>query len=270
MKFVFDLGATSTRFGLSSDGVQLDKTLIVPTRADKDGPSAFITASKAFVGTHKVQHIAGGVAGTIDREKGILLESQNLPEWHNVHLGNMIEEVFGIEPVLENDTAVVGLGEVISYSCKGITAYVTVSTGVNGARYVEGALDHSTYGFELGREFISTAAGELKTLEELISGHALQQRYGRLPSSIDDPVVWEAEAGYLALGLYNMMLMWSPDVIILGGSMMNDIDIKLVAYKMSLLPKVFSQLPKLRKAELDSFGGLYGALELINERSRET
>ncbi|MEO7617389.1 MAG: ROK family protein [Candidatus Saccharibacteria bacterium] len=269
MKLVFDLGATTTRFGLSSDGVHLGRTLIVPTQAGSDGPGAFIRASEAFVGNHKIQQIAGGVAGTIDREAGILLESPNLPEWSNVHLGQMLEAAFGIVPLLENDTAVVGLGEVIAYGRKGITAYVTVSTGVNGARYVDGALDRSTYGFELGREFIPTAKGELKTLEELISGHMLQQRYGRLPSTIDDPAVWEAEAGYLALGLYNMMLMWSPAVIILGGSMMNDIDIKLVAHKMSLLPKVFAKLPELRKAELDSLGGLYGALELIHAHKRK-
>lgn len=265
MILVFDLGATNTRLALSSDGVHLGKTLILPTQTDSEGPHDFIQAVNSFIGETKIQHIAGGIAGTIDREAGILIESPNLPGWTNVPIGSMLEKACGVKPKLENDVALVGLGEVISYSRSGITIYVTVSTGVNGARFVDGQIDRSTYGFEAGRELIPTAKGELKSLEELIGGRALQARYGRLPSTIDDPFVWEAEAGYLALGLYNMMLMWSPKTIILGGSMMRDINIDVVAKKMALLPKVFPELPKLRKAELGSLGGLYGGLELIRQ-----
>ena len=265
MILVFDLGATNTRIALSSDGVHLDKTIIVPTDTSSEGPKTFIEAARSFVGKTKLQHIAGGIAGTIDRKAGILIESPNLPNWTDVHMGSLLEKAFGVGPHLENDVALVGLGEVIANSRRGITVYVTVSTGVNGARFVDGKIDRSTYGFEAGRELIPTATGELKSLEELISGHALQERYGRLPSTIDDPLVWDAEAGYLALGLYNMMLMWSPKTIILGGSMMRDINIELVEQKMAQLPKVFPELPELRKAELGSLGGLYGGLELMRE-----
>ncbi len=263
MILVFDLGATNTRMALSPDGVHLGKPHIIPTISSVNGPIAFVNEVKTFVGKNRIDYIAGGVAGTIDHKHNVLLESPNLPEWVKVPLGSMLEDAIGAQVLLENDTAMVGLGEVIAYSRKGITVYVTVSTGVNGARFVDGAIDRSTYGFEAGRELIQTMTGELKSLETLIGGNAMQQRYGRLPSEVDDPAVWEKEAGYLALGLYNMMLLWSPKTFILGGSMMRDIKIDLVEQKLHQLPKVFPKWPSLISAELGELGGLYGGLELV-------
>lgn len=266
MNLVFDIGATNARIALSSDGVHMTKPLIVATQANSDGPKALVAEMVKFANGKKIQHIGGGVAGTIDRMHGIILESPNLPEWRNVPLADLLKKYFRADVYLENDTAVVGLGEVIAYSRKGICVYVTISTGVNGVRIVEGEIDESTYGFEAGRELIPTPSGELKSLEALIGGHAMQAKYGRLPSEIDNPVIWETEAGYLALGLYNMMLMWSPRTIILGGSMMRDIDIAVVESKLQALPKVFPKWPELRKAQLGSLGGLYGGLEMIRQQ----
>lgn len=263
MNLVFDIGATNTRMALSSNGVQMTKPHIVATQTDIDGPKALVEEMKKFTKGKKIQHIAGGVAGTIDRKNGIIFESPNLPHWKNAPLGKFLKDTFDAEIYIENDTAMVGLGEVIAYSRKGICVYVTISTGVNGARFVDGQIDASTHGFEAGRELIPTPNGELKSLETLIGGHAMQVKYGRLPKYIDNPAVWEAEAGYLAMGLYNMMLLWSPRTIILGGSMMRDIDIAVVEAKLQSLPKVFPEWPELRLAQLGSLGGLYGGLELL-------
>jgi glucokinase len=102
-------------------------------------------------------------------------------------------------------------------------------------------------------------------LEDLIGGNALQARYGRLPKEIDDPGVWRQEAEYLAIGLYNMMLMWSPGAIIIGGSMMRDISLDLVREKLENLPPVFPEWPQVLPAQLGNVGGLYGALELLRQ-----
>ncbi len=267
MVLVFDLGASQTRISLSSDGVQLEKPYIFATDTSREGPAHFIEEMKHHIRGRDIEMIAGGIAGTIDRERGVLLESPNLPEWRNVPMKKMLGTLTSGDVVLENDTAVVGLGEIVAQRPKGIAVYVTVSTGVNAARFVDGQIDRSTFGFEAGRILIPSAAVEQKSLEALIGGHAMQQRYGRLPRDIDDPKVWEVEAGYLAEGLYNMILLWSPEVIILGGSMMKDISIELVKDKLQRLPVVFPVLPELISAELGALGGLYGALEMIRQHS---
>lgn len=269
MVLVFDLGATQTRVSLSSNGVQLEKPYIFATDPSADGPDHFIRELKHYIRGREIEMIAGGIAGTIDRERGLLLESPNLPDWRNVPMKKLLGTLSRGDVLLENDTAVVGLGETINQWPKGVVVYVTVSTGVNGARFVDGCIDRSTFGFEAGRILIPSAKGEQKSLEALIGGHALQQRYGRLPRDIDDPKVWEVEAGYLAEGLYNMILLWSPEVIILGGSMMKDISIDLVKDKLQNLPAVFSVLPELIPARLGALGGLYGALEMIRHHTKE-
>ena len=267
MVLAFDLGATQTRVCLSSDGVQLGKPYIFATESSSEGPTHFIKELKHYIRGRKIDMIAGGIAGTINRERGLLLESPNLPDWRHVPLGEMLRKFSSGDVLLENDTAVVGLGETVAQRPRGIVVYVTVSTGVNGARFVDGRIDRSTFGFEAGRILIPSAGGEQKSLESLIGGHALQQRYGRLPRDIDDPNVWQAEAGYLAEGLYNMILLWSPEVIILGGSMMKDISIDLVKDKLQKLPVVFPILPELIPAQLGALGGLYGALEMIRQHT---
>lgn len=268
MYLVFDIGATKTRLALSSDGDSFSKTVVFNTDATAGGQARLVTEARKLVAEHKVTLVAGGATGTIDRQKGIVLESPNLPDWGRVDLGHSFKQAFKAPLILENDTAVVGLGEVASaVDRRGIIAYMTISTGVNGVRIIDGQIDRSTYGFELGRQIVGEAGEHMMNLEELIGGQALQRRYGRLPKAIDDPAVWHAETNHLAVALYNLMLHWSPREIILGGSMMRDIPLDWVSRAMHRLPRVFPEWPELRRAELGDLGGLYGALELIRQRS---
>lgn len=261
---VFDIGATKTRFALSSNGVQLGEPHIIPTDPSAEGINNIVAEMKRFATGHDLQQIGGGIAGTSDTEKGVVLESPNLPNWQNVPVGELIQKAFGIWPVIENDTAVVGLGEALLHGSDGISVYVTVSTGVNGARIVDGRIDRGAYNFEAGRALIPTAGGQ-SSLEEAIGGRALQERYGRLPREIDSPELWKREAEYLAEGLYNMMLMWSPQRFILGGSMMRDIPMEHVVVKLHALPRVYPEWPEVLAAQLGDLGGLYGALELLRQ-----
>ena len=60
----------------------------------------------------------------------------------------------------------------------------------------------------------------MPTLENLVSGTAVEKRLGMKPYDIpQSDVIWDELAGYLAQGLRNTILYWSPEAIILGGSM---------------------------------------------------
>jgi predicted NBD/HSP70 family sugar kinase len=263
---IFDLGATNTRLALSSDGRSLGKEISFPTDASAGGQAELVAQARRLIGTGDLKLVVGGAAGTVDRKKGILLETPNM-EWGRVDLAGLFKQAFGAKLVLENDTAVVGLGEAHHGAGKpqGIMVYITISTGVNAVRLVDGQIDRSTFGFEVGRQLVSAAGEPPVTLEQSIGGHALQQRYGRLPRSIDDPAVWHRETGQLAQALYNLTLEWSPELIVLGGSMMRDLPIPWIRTELEKLPQVFPKWPELRLAKLEDKGGLYGGLELIKE-----
>ena len=264
---LFDLGGTNTRLALSYDGRSLAETVDFETDATSGGVATFVQEVRKLVGSRTVTMVAGGAPGTIERKKGVLIRASNLPEWGQVDLGGIFKQAFKAPLILENDTAVCGLGEVAqSHGDEaGIVAYMTISTGVNGVRIIDGHIDRSTYGFELGRQLVGEAGSHMIDLEDVISGHSLQRRYGRLPRAIDDPTVWHAETRHLAVALYNLMVSWSPREIILGGAMMHDIPLDWIETELRQLPPVFPEWPLLSRAKLGDKGGLYGALELIRQ-----
>ena len=105
--------------------------------------------------------------------------------------------------MLENDAALVGLGEATDGAGKGsaILAYVTISTGVNGARIVDGQIDRATYGFEIGEQYVDDSA---RTFEELVSGRAIAARFNIPPRELGkDHPVWDELARFTARALHN-------------------------------------------------------------------
>ena len=175
-------------------------------------------------------------------------------------------QLFSCPALIENDSALCGLGEAVAGAGRGsdIVAYITVSTGVGGVRIVDGKVDRAHAGFEPGHQIVASGL----TLERLVSGRAMSEKYGKHPREITDEVVWEELAGYLALGLHNTIVHWSPEVVVLGGSMMKVPGIALPAVQAYLAKtlKIFPVLPELRLAELGDFGGLHGALELLRQK----
>ncbi len=265
MYLVFDIGGTQMRLALSRDGKTLDETVHLPTDPGPKGLLEFCQAAVRLSNGHKLAGIAGGLPGQIDYT-GHIWQLPNMPGWKGQMVGSEMRRWLGIAPIIHNDAAVAGLGEVRRGAGMGATvaAYITISTGVNGARVVNGQIDTSDHGFEIGQQLITSKTGKLMTLEALISGSALAKKYGRPPVQLRaDREVWHEEARYLALALHNLDLYWSPEVIILGGSMMHDIVLDELRREMAKLPQVFASPMRLELAKLGDEGGLYGALELL-------
>ena len=265
------------RLAVSNDGKNFDEPKIVETPRDFNvGMSLFERIALELSGGEKIKAVAGGIAGPLDREKTKLVNSPNLSGWIGKPLKETLQKALKIPIYLENDAAIVGLGEAVNGAGKGeeIVAYITVSTGIGGARIVDGKIDRNTFGFEPGHQIIDptgalcplcSSAGHL---EGHVSGVALETRYHKKPYEIDDPDVWEEEAKWLAYGLNNTAVYWSPSVIVLGGSMITKspgISIERVSHHLKKTLTIFPDRPRLAKAELGDIGGLYGALEILKQ-----
>lgn len=216
-----------------------------------------------------IEAVAGGIAGPLDKKKVKLVNSPNLPGWINKPLGTKLKKLFKAPIFLENDMALVGLGEATEGAGKGfkIVSYLTISSGVNGSRIVDGSIDRNAIGFEIGNQIIDSDKGVPKTLEELIGGVHLEKRWGKPPSEISDPRIWRGLIKWLVYGLNNIIVHWSPEVIVLGGSVSNRFFPYLNEIRDELRKTVviFPLLPELRQAALKDSGGLYGALVLIKQ-----
>lgn len=282
MYLVFDIGGTKMRLAVSENGERFSDPKIIATPQDfEEGIRLFGKIAKEVGGGRNFLKAAGGIAGVFDRGKEKLLKSPNLEGWIGKPLKPRLEEVVGSPTYIENDTAMIGLGEAIygagrSYS---IAVYITVSTGVGGSRIVDKKIDANVFGFEPGHQIID-ADGSLCPgcknckigeafcdLEGYISGRAMEERYGKKPEDITDEKVWDELARLLAFGLNNTIVHWSPNVVILGGGMMKEggISIEKVRVYLREILKIFPEQPEIKRAELGDIGGLYGALAYLKQ-----
>ena len=277
MYILFDIGGTKTRIATTEDFVTYSEPVKFDTlKKFDDGIDLFISTVRGIAENKPMKALAGGMRGILNREKTRMVNDPGkaLLDWAGRPLAEMIEKAFNAPVFLEYDTAVVGLGEAVHGAGKGydIVAYHTVSTGVGGVRIVNGRVDISSHGFEPGHQILDidrTLLGEhtTPTLENLVSGTALQERRGVKPYEIaQDDHVWDQLAGYLAYGLKNTVTYWSPDIIVLGGSMIvGDPRIFLediVRHTKEIIGEQFP-CPEIVDATLKDEGGLYGAMALL-------
>lgn len=268
MYVVVDIGGTKTRVAGSSDLAELTEAVILKTPGEYgDGLELLRGAALKAAAGDRIHAVAIGVPGVLSRDKRVLVNAPNLPIWNGATLAEDVEASLGAPVVLENDTALVGLGEATAGAGQGsaILAYVTISTGVNGARIVDGRIDRATYGFEIGEQYIDAGA---RNFEELVSGSAIARRFGVEPRALGaHHPVWDELAATTARALHNTIAHWSPDRIVMGGAMMSEIGISIdrVSAHLRALPRKNPSLPDVVHAKLGDYGGLWGALARLRQ-----
>ena len=275
MYVVFDIGGTNTRVASSNDLHTLGEPIKFKTpHTFEEGIAACITAAQTLANGARIRRIAGGIRGPLNHEKTSIISETVLCDWVGRPIVDRLSSALGAPVHLENDTAMVGLGEAHFGAGKGypILAYHTVSTGVGGVRIVDGKVDVSSIGFEPGHQELDIDRSVLgqtipHTLQNLISGSALEKRTGKKPYAIDqsDPV-WDELARYLAHGLRNTIMYWSPDAIVLGGSMIVGEPRILLADIQKHTKAVLGDIvpcPPILDATLGDNGGLFGGLVRI-------
>lgn len=267
------------RVAISRNGETFGEPKIVATPKDFDaGMRTLHELAQELSGGEKATAVSGGIAGTLSRDRTTFLNGQHLGGWNGKPIKKALENLFDAPAFVENDTAIVGLGEAVAGAGKGysIVVYMTVSTGVGGTRIVDGRIDVSAMGFEPGHQIFDAGGALHETsvggrgidLEGYISGTAITERYGKKPKEITDPVFWDEMARLLAYGLNNTIVHWSPDIVVIGGSMMNKIGIPIDRVRAHLkgILHIYPELPIIEHSALGEIGGLHGALHFVKQQ----
>lgn len=252
MDLIFDIGRTKSRVAVSKDRKTFGEPKIVDT--PKEAAEVLVMLKQAadeLSAGEKIDAVCGGLS------RKLFLDETEL------------KKIFDCPVYLENDSALCGLGEATNGAGQGskIMVYYTISTGVGGARIVDGRIDRNTSGFEPGAQIIDLNEPE-KQFEDYIRGPALQQKFSLPPHDIIDPQIWDDTAKIFAVGLHNTILHWSPDTVVLGGSMMKvpGLTIPDITRHLQAVMKTFPTLPVIKKADLGDVGGLHGALAHLNSQ----
>lgn len=256
MRIVFDIGGTNMRVaGATPEALGEVKKISTP-QDPQEAIAELVRFAKASAGSETIEAAVGGIRGGV--VEGVYQRDKVLTKWQGVHLVDEISKALGVQAYIVHDTALVGLGEAHYGAGRGskICAYITVSTGVGGDRIIDGRIDRTTYNPEIGRQIVEGAE-----LEDLVSGTAVQKKFGVHPKDLDSLEQREKLADILALGLYNTCLHWTPDTIVLGGSMIvgkNPIPLERVQKSLAERLTMYPTVPEIRMAELGDNGGLHG------------
>jgi len=206
----------------------------------------------------QLHSISVAAVGAIDMEKGIVTSSPNLPGWCDVPLSDIIREKHGINTFLINDASAAALGEHRFGAGKGVSnlIYLTVSTGIGGGIIINdslycgvsggaGEIGHMTIdvngpkcncgnngcletlasGTAVAREAIKRISrGEKSSLIDIVEGeieNITAEKVGIAAQHGDSlalEVITEA-ATYLGVGLANLVNIFNPEMIIVGGGL---------------------------------------------------
>jgi glucokinase len=187
----------------------------------------------------ELEGIGVGCTGPVNSLTGTLERIEFLPSWEGCNLVDELQNAIGVTAALENDADAAALGELAWGAGQGAKRfiYTTISTGIGVGMVFDGHLYRGADGAhpELGHHVIDPSGpkcfcGAHGCWESLASGPALAARAGRSSAreacqaaeQADEKVraAVETEACYLGLGFANLVTLFVPDVIAVGGGVM--------------------------------------------------
>lgn len=209
-------------------------------------PEVTVPQIVEFIGKFDVKALGIGSFGPLDLNPAsptygsITLTPKT--EWQNYPLLSVLKEKLGVPAGIDTDVNAAALAEFTMGAGKGLSSllYVTVGTGVGGGLVIGGQLVHGLVHPELGHMILAPLEGDAMPdgvcpfhrhcLEGLASGPAIEKRWGLSAKLMtEDHPAWELEAAYLAQMCANMIVTMSPEVIVLGGGVMQ---------QMHLFPRI--------------------------------
>lgn len=281
-----DVGGSSVKLCIMSDAGSVVWEDVIPTiTGDPDALARSIAAALKSTGFGCA---AAGIscAGRVNKETNTIIAS-NL-RWKNVPFADIFEKHMHCPVAIDNDVAGALYGEWSQGACQdeSCVAYVALGTGVGGAFIIDGKpfRGYNNTGGEIGHmithaDGLPCACGGRGCFEQYASATALSRMADGLePPEVfrraeeGDPAMCEVLTAYaheLAIGLANVIGVFRPRLIALGGG--------LAGAGRALLDRVTEQLihhcpsmpsqeiPAIRLATLGNRGGMIGGAMMARD-----
>ncbi len=237
-----DIGGTSMRAALVDGRGSVLALKVVPTPAHDVAPAALIDLVRSVAATEghgQATHAVVGLPGAVDCTQGRLLWAPHLPDtWVHLLSQHELSQHLGLPVYVANDADLAAVGEAVFGAGAGAAdvAYLTVSTGIGAGVLLRGRLLQGRRSMaEVGHTVIDLdawAAGLPSTLEELASGSGIAEQARRAGLGEIDARAVEGAAAEgderaraimdravlaCAAGVCNLVMTFSPSVVVLGG-----------------------------------------------------
>ena len=255
---------------------------------------------KANMSMSEVRYVGVGCPGTCNQDTGIVEYSNNL-RFEQVALKADLEKLTGKTVYIENDANAAALGEALAGAGRGAVSCVcvTLGTGVGGGIVLDGKLygGFNFAGAELGHHVIMVngddcTCGRKGCWEAYASATALVRQTKEAMDANPDSVmnelakesgkvtgrtsfdamrkgdavarnVVETYIGYIACGLVNVVNIFQPEILCIGGGICNEGETLLAPLRKILendrYSKYSKKQTKLCVATLGNDAGIIGA-----------
>ena len=253
-----DLGGTKIATALHDQNgkilhrVQYQTTTL---KSAKEVINCLVDSVNEVRGDYPIVGVGVASPGTVDTERGLILNGTNLPDWSNIPLQREMEPKLKLPVKVVNDANAAAWGEYYAGAGKDSKTmiYVTLSTGIGSGIVLDGKLLLGVNGFagELGHTVIGQdgavcSCGEIGCWEAFASGTSMARfateaakknvtlmtefaekdgtpigakhlfEAARLGDAVACEIV-DKVTDYVALGLKNVVHTFNPDCIVIGG-----------------------------------------------------
>lgn len=246
----------------------------------------------------EINSIGIAIAGQIDRNNGTVINACNL-ECKNLEIKKLIEEKYSIKTQVYNDVEAAATGELILGAGKNHKDIlcVFIGTGIGSSIIIDKKIFHGVSGSagEIGHIIVdlngrSCSCGGVGCLEAYASRSAIESRIQGAVKKGRKSIITELADGqhistkhikqaldahdevtvqyvneaieYLSGGLASAINFFNPELIILGGGLIQGIDeiyLKTIRLAKAKALKVASEKTEFKKAELGDYSGVIGA-----------
>ncbi|MBN1884567.1 MAG: ROK family protein [Candidatus Krumholzibacteriota bacterium] len=299
-----DIGGTDIKVGVVSAAGEVRARGTLPTRADEGpGPAAARVAAWVAESAAGAAIDAAGVgcAGLVDAGSGRLLYSPNMLAWNDTPIAALFGKALSCPVFVENDVNCAAYGEYKEGAGRDASHFfcIALGTGVGGGFVADGALYRGARGMacEIGHTIIDIdgplcSCGCRGCLEAHVGAGAILDRArrilpggklaGRDAFSVKDLAgaaaagdeatrrVFEETGRYLGVGIANVVQLFDPDAIALGGGVMGAGTLILEPARRSFREHAMNEAlatARIVPAELGNAAAFIGAALLAADRA---
>lgn len=291
-----DIGGTNIK-GVLFDGIKVRTKIQYPTKSKTNKKILLKQIFKCIeILIKKGKEIEGigiGVAGPVDFKNQKILDPPNVIALKNLELGKLIEKKYGIKTIIENDGHLMLLAETIlgAGKNKNNVVGIVLGTGVGGGLVIDRKIIHGENGTagEIGHMTINEhgrkcSCGSRGCLETYLSESGIRKTsyeffHKRIKSydlhqiakkgNSEAIEAWDEIGKSLGVGLANIVDVFNPEIIIVGGGIARGAGELLInPAKKEMRKNVLSESAKktpVMLAKLNEYAGAIGAGLLFNQ-----
>ena len=121
---------------------KLEKPSMADTTEEKFINNLVLFIESLTAGNSNIAATGIGIAGVLDKQRKILIESPNIPVLRNIHLKDTLEKRIMMPVVIENDANIAALGELWVEKDKNKKDFmlITIGTGIGSGLIINGKL----------------------------------------------------------------------------------------------------------------------------------